>query len=121
MYVLLCVLNLVKNSKVLYSYCANFCYAGFARRTCISERMWGAPNVSQCQTVEQIRLRMRAEELSDLVNNVFESEDRDLTQTFEPEIIVDITEDLEAVTNTSQPILPNDLTSASETLNIVLQ
>ena len=98
----------------------NCCVAGFAQRTCIGDREWGAPNVSQCQTVEQIRLWMRAEELSDLVENVFSSEDRDLTQTFEPEIIVDITDDLEAITNTSQPILPNDVTSASETLNLVL-
>lgn len=100
--------------------CTNSCLVGFAQRACIGDREWGTPNVSQCQTVEQIRLRMRAEELSDLVENVFSSEDRDLTQAFEPEIIVDITEDLEAITNTSQPILPNDVTSASETLNLVL-
>ena len=63
---------------------------------------------------------MRAEELSTLVDDIFSAEDRDLTQTFEPEIIVDITNDLGDITNTSQPILPNDVTSATETLTLVL-
>ena len=93
---------------------------GFATRVCVSERQWGAPNVSECQTVEQIRLLMRAEELNELVNDIFTSDDRDLTQTFEAEIIVGITDDLADITNTTQPILPNDVNSASETLNIVL-
>jgi len=98
----------------------NFCFVGFANRTCIADDQWGNPNVSQCQTVEQIRLLMRAEELSELVDNIFSSEVRDLTQAFEPEIIVDITTDLEDITNTTQPILPNDVTSATETLSLVL-
>lgn len=93
---------------------------GFANRLCIGDDQWGAPNVSQCQTVEQIRLLMRAEELNTLVDNIFNSDDRDLTQMFEPEIIVDITSDLEDITNTTQPVLPNDVTSATETLTIVL-
>ena len=93
---------------------------GFATRLCVSERQWGAPNVSECQTVEQIRLLMRAEELDELVNAIFTSDDRDLTQTFESEVIVEITDDLADITNTTQPILPNDVSSASETLNIVL-
>ena len=93
---------------------------GFATRLCISESQWGAPNVSECQTVEQIRLLMRAEELDELVNDIFTSDDRDFTQTFESEVIVEITDDLADITNTTQPILPNDVSSASETLNIVL-
>ena len=93
---------------------------GFATRVCVSERQWGAPNVSECQTVEQIRLLMRAEELDQLVNDIFTAEDRDLTQTFESEVIVEITDDLADITNTTQPILPNDVNSATETLNIVL-
>lgn len=95
-------------------------YTGFATRFCVSARQWGAPNVSQCQTVEQIRLLERAEELNDLVENIFTSENRDLTETFEPEIIVEITNDLESITNISRPILPNDVTSATETLTLVL-
>ena len=63
---------------------------------------------------------MRAEELSDLVDDIYSSDDRDLTLMFEPEILVDITDDLEDITNTSQPILPNDVNSATETLSIVL-
>ena len=93
---------------------------GFATRLCVSERQWGAPNVSECQTIEQIRLLMRAEELDELVNALFTSEDRDFTQTFQADIIVEITDDLADITNTTQPILPNDVNSASETLNIVL-
>lgn len=63
---------------------------------------------------------MRAEELSTLVDNIFRDDNRDLTQTFEPEIVVEITSDLEAITNITTPILPNDVTAATDTLDLVL-
>ena len=76
--------------------------------------------MSECQTVEQIRLEMRAEELNDLVANMFIDDDRDLTETFMPEVIVEIADDLNAITDTSNPLLPNDVTSTANTLNIII-
>ena len=63
---------------------------------------------------------MRAEELNNLVANTFVDEDRDLTQTFMPEVVVDIADELNDITNTSTPLLPNDVTSTANTLNIIV-
>ena len=63
---------------------------------------------------------MRAEELNNLVANTFVDEDRDLTQTFMPEVVVDIADELNDITNTSNPLLPNDVTSTANTLNIII-
>ena len=63
---------------------------------------------------------MRAEELNDLVASVFVDDDRDLTETFMPEIVVDIADELNDITNTSAPLLPNDVTSTANTLNIII-
>ena len=74
----------------------------------------------ECQTVEQIRLEMRAEELNDLVTNTFIDDNRDLTETFMPEIVIEIADDLNEITNTSNPLLPNDVASTANTLNIII-
>ena len=63
---------------------------------------------------------MRAEELNNLVANTFVDEDRDLTQTFMPEVVVDIADELNDITNTSTPLLPNDVTSTANTLSIIV-
>ena len=63
---------------------------------------------------------MRAEELNDLVASAFVDDDRDLTETFMPGIVVDIADELNDVTNTSTPLLPNDVTSTASTLNIII-
>ena len=63
---------------------------------------------------------MRAEELNNLVASVFVDDDRDLTETFMPEIVVDIADELNDITNTSAPLLPNDVTSTANTLNIII-
>ena len=77
--------------------------------------------MSQCRTVEQIRLEMRAEELADIVENRFVNEDRDLTQTFMPEVVEDIADELQEITNTTQPLLPNDVSSAANTLDSIIE
>ena len=77
--------------------------------------------MSQCRTVEQIRLEMRAEELADLVESRFVNEDRDLTQTFMPEVVEDIADELQEITNTTQPLLPNDVSSAANTLDSIIE
>ena len=63
---------------------------------------------------------MRAEELNDLVANAFVEEERDLTETFMPEVVVDIADELNDITNTATPLLPNDVTSTANTLNIII-
>ena len=63
---------------------------------------------------------MRAEELNTLVTNSFVDDDRDLTQTFMPEVVVDIADELNEITNTSAPLLPNDVTSTANTLDIII-
>ena len=93
---------------------------GIATRQCNSNGDWESPNVSECQSVEQIRLEMRAEELNTLVMNTFVNEERDLTQTFMPEVVVDIADKLSEITKTSTHLLPNDVMSATNTLNIII-
>ena len=63
---------------------------------------------------------MRAEELNDLVQDIFVDEDRDLTQTFMPEVVEDVANELNEITNTTTPLLPNDVTSTANTLNIII-
>ncbi|XP_065903420.1 uncharacterized protein [Dysidea avara] len=95
---------------------------GLASRRCVSDDQWASPDVSQCQTIEQIRLLMRAVELSNLVNNTITSENRDLTVMFMPEILVEIATELDEITNPSesQPLLPNDISSSAITLDIII-
>ena len=95
--------------------------SGFATRRCLDPGQWGSPNVSQCRTVEQIRLEMRAEELVNLVDNIFVDDDRDFTETFMPEIVEDIANELQEITNTTQPLLPNDVSSAANTLDAIIE
>ena len=63
---------------------------------------------------------MRAEELNTLVENSFVDDDRDLTQTFMPEVVVEIADELNEITNISAPLLPNDVTSTVNTLDIII-
>ena len=93
---------------------------GIATRQCNSNGDWESPDVSECQSVEQIRLEMRAEELNILVMNTFANEERDLTQTFMPEVVVDIADKLSKITSTSTRLLPKDVMSATNTLNIIV-
>jgi len=93
---------------------------GLARRECLANDTWDSPNVTECSTVEQIRLEMRADELVDLVDSIFVNEDRDLTQTFMPEVVEDIADALQEITTTTQPLLPNDVSSAASTLDAII-
>ena len=93
---------------------------GISTRQCNQDGDWETPNVSQCRTVEQIRLEMRAEELNTLVANTFLADDRDLTVVFMPEVVEEIADELNEITNTSTPLLPNDVISTANTLNIVI-
>ena len=94
---------------------------GYATRHCLNNGQWGSPNVSECRTVEQIRLEMRTEELFRVVKNRFVNEDRDLTQPFIPETFVDIVNEQQEISNTTQPLLPNDLSSTANTLDHIIE
>jgi len=96
-------------------------YKGIATRQCLGDNQWGSPNVSQCRTIEQTILEMRAEELVDIVENMFINDDRDLTQTFMPEVVVDIADELQEITSTTQPLVPNDVSSAANTLDAIIE
>ena len=76
--------------------------------------------MSECQSVEHIRLETRAEELNTLVINTFINEERDLTQTLMLEELVDIADELSKITNTSTRLLPNDVMSATNILNVII-
>ena len=93
---------------------------GIATRQCNQNGDWEAPNVTECRTVEQIRLEMRAIVLNALVVNMFVGDDRDLTEVFMPQDVEDIADELNEITNTSTPLLPNDVTSTANTLNIII-
>jgi len=97
-----------------------FSSVGLAKRVCLANDTWGSPNVTECRTVEQIRLEMKADELVNLIDSIFVNEDRDLTQTFMPEVVEDIADELEEITNTTQPLLPNDVSSAANTVNAII-
>ena len=70
--------------------------------------------------MEYLRLEMRAEELNTLVTNMFVDDNRDLTQTFMPEVLVDIASELNNLTDTSTPLFPNDIISTTNILNIII-
>ena len=79
--------------------------------------------MSECQSVEHKRLEIRAEELNTLVINTFVNEERDLTQTFMPEVVVGIADELSNITDTSTSttyLLPNDVMSATNILNVII-
>ena len=63
---------------------------------------------------------MRAEELNNLVASIFVNDDRDLTQTFMQETLLEIADELNDITNTSTPLLPNDVASTANTLNSII-
>ena len=70
--------------------------------------------------MEQIRLQARAEELNTLVERTFVNTDQDRRQVFMPEVVADIANELNEITNTSNPLLPNDVTLTAKTLNIII-
>ena len=90
---------------------------GIATRQCNQNGEWKAPDVSQCRTVELTRIETRAEELITVVTN---NDGGDLTDNFMPEDVVNIADQLNEITNTSTPLVPNDIISTANTLNIII-
>ena len=85
---------------------------GYVNRTCLLHDQWGLPDVLDCQRVEQIRLELRAEELS-LVDSLQSDDDQ--------REFGDIVRELANITNSNQPIFPYDLCSITATLDIIIE
>lgn len=82
--------------------------------------MWGDPDVSNCTTVEQIRLASQITDVERIVSNILNTTTRDLTENLEPEILTDIANGLSVITNTSTAIVPNDLNQTDQTLGSIV-
>ena len=67
--------------------------------------------------MELTRIETRAEELITVITN---NDDGDLTDNFMPEDVVNIADQLNKFTNTSTPLVPNDIISTANTLNIII-
>jgi len=92
----------------------------FAQRECLGNNRWKSPNISVCQTVEIIRFMERAEELRALYQRVTSVDDRDVTIAFRLEDMQEIIERLVSVISVTQPVLPNDLHTISNTMGQVI-
>jgi len=82
--------------------------------------LWGDPDVSNCTTVEQIRLASQITDVERIVSNILNTTTRDLTENLEPEILTDIANGLSVITNTSTAIVPNDLNQTDQTLGSIV-
>ena len=93
--------------------------SGLATRKCLEDNKWDDPDVTQCRRVEQIRLENRAKQLFEIVQGR-ESDERDQTQPFETEVLENIADELDDIVAIEQPILPNDISSTANTLDIII-
>ena len=85
---------------------------GGAYRKCLQNVQWGEPDVSECRTPEVVQLEMEAESLLTV--------DGDVGESVTSETVIDITDELSSILNTSQPIFPNDLSSITNILDVVI-
>ena len=77
--------------------------------------------MSQCRSVEQIRLEAQAREVERIVSNLLSADSRDLTITFNPEVVLNIGIQLGEITNTTRPLVPKDVASSANTLETVVE
>jgi len=71
--------------------------------------------------VEQIRLEAQAREVERIISNLLSTDNRDLTITFNPEVLVSIGTQLGEITNTTHPLVPRDIISSANTLETVVE
>ena len=95
------------------------CSIGLTSRRCISVNNWGDPDVSNCSTVEQIRLGEQAMEIQNITANILSTTNRVLTVMFDPQAVADLANDLGRITNTT--LVPNDTTTTITTLDILVK
>ena len=97
--------------------------AGSATRECVDHNSWADPNVSECRTIELLKLRRQARLLSESVQN--DSNTRAARtrrmRTDPVEMLLSITADTHDIINTPVPILPNDIHVILDILREVLE
>ena len=94
---------------------------GLASRKCVGDDEWEDPNVSSCTTVEQIRLGSQIRDVERIVANIISNETRDLTERFDAQLVVNVAVELRIVTNTSSPLVPNDVDETDSTLGSIVK
>ena len=92
-----------------------------ATRECIDGKSWTAPNVSQCRSIELLRLRRQARNLANTVQNNSNTTTRRNMADDPAEMLLNITADTRDVINTTIPILPNDIPIILDILKEVLE
>ena len=95
------------------------CSVGLTTRLCISDDNWADPDVTMCRTVEQARLADQAAEIQRIADNILSTTTRDLTITYDPQVVVNIADELGNITNTT--LVPNDASSTADTLDIIVK
>ena len=96
-------------------------FTGLATRRCVDIDMWEDPDVSNCTTVEQTRLSSQITDVQRVVANILNNETRDLTERFESELVINIASELNVVTNSSTPLVPNDVDQTDQTLGSIVK
>jgi len=96
-------------------------FAGLASRECDDNGVWADPDVSDCTTVEQTRLASQITDVQRVVANILSNETRDLTERFESQLVIDIVSELYVVTNSSSPLVPNDVNQTDQTLQSIVK
>ncbi|XP_065910088.1 uncharacterized protein [Dysidea avara] len=93
---------------------------GLAARKCVGIGNWGKPDVSSCTTIEQIRLGSQIKNIERIVANILNNETRDLTERFDSQLVTNIARELNIVTNTSIPLIPNDVIQTANILKSIV-
>ena len=76
--------------------------------------------MSDCRSVELIRLEAQAREVERIIFNLLSTDNRDLTIIFNPEVVLSIGTQLGDITNTTHPLVPKDISSAANTLETIV-
>lgn len=97
-------------------------HIGNATRECVNNNSWETPNVSQCRTIELIRLQAQARNLSNSSQQNGQKSMAMKNDTVENlEMLLSITADTNNVINSTYPILPSDICSVVNILRNVLK
>ena len=104
---------------ILSAYAVHF--TGLAARKCVGIDKWTDPDVLNCITIEQIRLRSQIKNVEHIVDNILSNNTRDLTERFDSQLIVKIAGELNIATNTLIPLFPNDVIQTVNTLKSIVK
>ena len=75
--------------------------------------------MSLCRTVEQVRLADQAAEIQRIADNILSTTTRDLTVMYDPQVVVNIADELGNITDTT--LVPNDASTTADTLDIIVK